>query len=41
VSGALTADGNAIVANDMHLFIRVPNTWYRASMEWPDMAVRT
>ena len=38
VSGALTADGNAIVANDMHLFIRVPNTWYRASMEWPDAA---
>src|SRR5882672_278946 len=38
VSGALTADGSAIVANDMHLFIRVPNTWYRASMEWPDPA---
>jgi penicillin amidase len=38
VSGALTADRNAIVANDMHLFIRVPNTWYRASMEWPDAA---
>jgi penicillin amidase len=36
VSGALTADGRALVANDMHLFIRVPNTWYRASMEWPD-----
>ena len=36
VSGALSADGHAIVANDMHLFIRVPNTWYRASMEWPD-----
>ena len=34
VSGAHGADGNAIVANDMHLFIRVPNTWYRASMEW-------
>ena len=38
VSGALTADGSAIVANDMHLFIRVPNTWYRAAMEWPDPA---
>jgi penicillin amidase len=35
VSGAHSVDGNAIVANDMHLFIRVPNTWYRASMEWP------
>ena len=38
VSGALTSDGGAIVANDMHLSIRVPNTWYRASMEWPDGA---
>ena len=38
VSGALTGDGNAIVANDMHLFIRVPNTWYRAAMQWPDAA---
>ena len=36
VAGALTPDGRALVANDMHLFIRVPNTWYRASMEWPD-----
>ena len=24
------------LANDMHLDIRVPNTWYRASLEWPD-----
>src|SRR6185369_11454377 len=38
VSGALTSDGRAVVANDMHLAIRVPNTWYRASMEWPDPA---
>ncbi len=36
VAGALTADGRALVANDMHLSIRVPNTWYRASLEWPD-----
>jgi penicillin amidase len=36
VAGALTPDGRAIVANDMHLAIRVPNTWYRASMEWLD-----
>jgi penicillin amidase len=36
VSGQLTADRRAIVANDMHLAIRVPNTWYRAAMEWPD-----
>ena len=36
VAGSLTADGRALVANDMHLAIRVPNTWYRASLEWPD-----
>ncbi len=34
VAGALTPDGGALVANDMHLAIRVPNTWYRASLEW-------
>ena len=36
VSGALTPDGHALIANDMHLQIRVPNTWYRAEMDWPD-----
>jgi penicillin amidase len=36
VAGSLTADGRALLANDMHLGIRVPNTWYRASLEWPD-----
>jgi penicillin amidase len=35
VAGALTADGGALLANDMHLGIRVPNTWYRAVLEWP------
>jgi penicillin amidase len=34
VSRELTADGRPLVANDMHLEIRVPNTWYRAVMEW-------
>ena len=38
VSGAHTADGHALVANDMHLGIRVPNTWYRASIARPDGA---
>jgi penicillin amidase len=38
VSGRLTPDGGALVANDMHLLIRVPNTWYRARLEWPDAA---
>jgi penicillin amidase len=35
VSGRLTEDGAPIVANDMHLAVRVPNTWYRVSLEWP------
>ena len=35
VAGRLTADGGALIANDMHLGIRVPNTWYRAAWEWP------
>src|SRR5688572_20433 len=38
VSGRLTADGRALIANDMHLSIRVPNIWYRAALEWPDPA---
>src|SRR5262245_26195336 len=36
VSGRLTADGAPLVANDMHLAVRVPNTWYRAALEFPD-----
>jgi penicillin amidase len=36
VAGRLVAGGAALVANDMHLTIRVPNTWYRASLEWTD-----
>jgi penicillin amidase len=36
VSGRLTSNGGALIANDMHLGIRVPNTWYRAAIEWPD-----
>jgi penicillin amidase len=35
VSGSRTAHGQPILANDMHLGISVPNTWYRAQMEWP------
>jgi len=35
VSGKLSSTGSAIVANDMHLGIRVPNTWFRASLEYP------
>jgi penicillin G amidase len=39
VSGAKTSDGRAILANDMHLGISVPNIWYRAELE--DGAGRT
>jgi penicillin amidase len=35
VSGKRTADGRALLANDMHLGIRVPHIWYRASLVWP------
>ncbi|MBL0406379.1 penicillin acylase family protein [Microvirga aerilata] len=32
VGGALSTSGSAIVANDMHLGLRVPNIWYRARL---------
>ena len=35
VSGAHTSHGGALLADDMHFPIRVPNTWYRAAFEWP------
>lgn len=31
VSGDLTQTGSSLIADDMHLGLRVPNTWYRAS----------
>jgi len=34
VSGAHTADGAAVLANDMHLSLAVPNLWYRAELVW-------
>ena len=36
VAGRLTADGGAILADDMHLGLATPNIWYRASMVWRD-----
>jgi penicillin amidase len=36
VSARRSATGAAIVANDMHLGLSVPNTWYRASWNLPD-----
>ncbi len=36
VAGSRTAHGGAIVANDMHLGLRVPTTWYRAAFRYRD-----
>ena len=36
VDGAHGADGRALVANDMHLGLGVPNIWYRVAMAAPD-----
>lgn len=36
IAGSRTADGRAILANDMHLVLNVPNTWYRVRMRWGD-----
>ncbi len=36
VAGAHTASGAPLLADDMHLQIGVPNTWYRASLVWTD-----
>ncbi|QXP85426.1 penicillin acylase family protein [Methylococcus sp. Mc7] len=34
VAGSRTRDGRAIVANDMHLNLGVPNIWYRAELRY-------
>jgi len=36
VAGSRTVDGAALLANDPHLPLGVPNVWYRASLAWPD-----
>ncbi len=36
VSGALTGTGAAMLANDMHLGLRVPNLWFRTRLRYPD-----
>ena len=38
VSGKRTADGRAILADDMHLGIRVPGTWFKAQLKWQENA---
>lgn len=34
VAGSRTADGRAILANDMHLTLGIPNIWYRAALSY-------
>ena len=34
VAGSRSPDGRAIVANDMHLGIRLPHIWYRAALQF-------
>ncbi|AND69308.1 hypothetical protein ATSB10_18540 [Dyella thiooxydans] len=36
VAGTLTGTGAAMLANDMHLGLRVPNLWFRARLRYPD-----
>ncbi|HEU4843095.1 MAG TPA: penicillin acylase family protein, partial [Burkholderiaceae bacterium] len=38
VAGSRSTDGGAIVSDDMHLGIQLPNTWYRAALQFPDGA---
>lgn len=36
VAGSITPHGGAILANDMHLGLRVPNIWFRTQLRYPD-----
>jgi penicillin amidase len=40
VDGTLSDTGAALVANDMHLSLRVPNIWFRARLQYTDAAAR-
>lgn len=39
VSGAKTMDGRAILANDMHLPISVPNIWYQCQLQFGEQNI--
>ena len=39
VSGAHTASGAGMLANDMHLSLGLPNTWYRVALVWSDAGI--
>jgi penicillin amidase len=41
LAGRRTATGAALMANDMHLSLRVPNIWYRVSLVWSEGASRS
>lgn len=36
VAGNRSKDGGAIVADDMHLGVQLPNIWYRLALQFPD-----
>lgn len=36
VSAARSKHNAAMVANDMHLGLTIPNTWFRVQLEWPN-----
>lgn len=36
IAGTRTAHGAAIVSDDMHLGLQLPNTWYRLALRFPD-----
>jgi penicillin amidase len=36
VASAHTSHGGALLADDMHLGLRVPHIWFRAVLRWPD-----
>ncbi len=36
VTSALAGNGGALLANDMHLGLRVPNIWFRTRLRYPD-----
>jgi penicillin amidase len=36
LAGTRTASGAAIVSDDMHLGLQLPNTWYRLALRFPD-----
>ena len=36
IAGRLSGHGGALLANDMHLSLGLPNIWYRARFGWPE-----